>query len=56
MEMWQSSAPDVVYNRPPEQEYRDLWVLRFAPDGRVADFEEWAYWPSKPHSAAQDTP
>ena len=35
----------------PVQEYRDLWVLRFAPDGRVEDFEEWAYWPGKPYSA-----
>lgn len=45
----------VVYDGPPEQEYRDLWVLRFAPDGRVADFEEWAYWPGKPYSSAQET-
>ena len=43
----------VVYDGPPPQEYRDLWVLRFAPDGRVADFEEWAYWPDKPYSAEQ---
>jgi ketosteroid isomerase-like protein len=42
---------DVVYRTPREQEYRDLWILRFAPDGRVADFEEWAYWPGKPYSA-----
>jgi ketosteroid isomerase-like protein len=47
---------DVVYDGPPEQEYRDLWVLRFAPDGRVADFEEWAYWPGKPYSATQTAP
>jgi ketosteroid isomerase-like protein len=42
---------DVLYRTPTEQEYRDLWILRFAPDGRVADFEEWAYWPGKPYSA-----
>jgi ketosteroid isomerase-like protein len=42
---------DVLYETPREQEYRDLWLLRFAPDGRVADFEEWAYWPGKPYSA-----
>ncbi len=36
----------VRYDDPP-QEYRDLWVLRFAGDGRVTDFEEWAYWPGK---------
>ena len=39
---------------PQAQEYRDLWVLRFAPDGRVEDFEEWAYWPGKPYAAAAD--
>jgi len=33
------------------QEYLDLWVLHFADDGRVDDFEEWAYWPGKPSSA-----
>lgn len=36
---------EVQYTKPRPQEYRDLWVLRFAADGRVADFEEWAYWP-----------
>jgi hypothetical protein len=41
------------YGEPPHQEYRDLWVLRFADDGRVSDFEEWAYWPGKPYSASQ---
>jgi len=25
--------------------YRDLWIARFAPDGRCREFEEWAYWP-----------
>jgi len=25
--------------------YRDLWIVRFAPDGRCREFEEWAYWP-----------
>jgi ketosteroid isomerase-like protein len=42
---------DVFYRTPVEREYRDLWLLRFAGDGRVADFEEWAYWPGKPYSA-----
>ena len=42
---------EVRYGEPDHQEYRDLWVLRFAPDGRVEDFEEWAYWPGKPYSA-----
>ena len=43
---------DVQYETPTEQEYRDVWLLRFAPDGRVADFEEWAYWPGKPYTAS----
>ena len=42
---------DVLYEDPTEQEYRDVWILRFASDGRVADFEEWAYWPGKPYTA-----
>jgi ketosteroid isomerase-like protein len=42
---------EVRYGEPQPQEYRDLWVLRFAEDGRVADFEEWAYWPGRSHSA-----
>jgi uncharacterized protein (TIGR02246 family) len=32
---------EVRYGEPVDREYRDLWVLRFAPDGRVEDFEEW---------------
>ena len=43
----------VHYLRPHEQEYTDLWLLRFAGDGRVEDFEEWAYWPGKPYSAQE---
>lgn len=41
---------EVGYGDPLRQEYRDLWVLRFADDGRVVDFEEWAYWPGKPYA------
>ena len=41
----------VNYRGAKPQEYRDLWVLRFAADGRVEDFEEWAYWPGKPYTA-----
>jgi ketosteroid isomerase-like protein len=29
-------------------EYRDLWVLRLAADGRCTDFEEWPFWPGQP--------
>ncbi|MGY1728812.1 YybH family protein [Geodermatophilus sp. SYSU D01062] len=39
----------------PVQEYRDLWVLHFAGDGRVEDFEEWAYWPGRSYTAEGDT-
>jgi ketosteroid isomerase-like protein len=42
----------VTYGPPTSQEYRDLWVLHFAPDGRVDRFEEWAYWPDKPYTAS----
>lgn len=45
---------EVHYTKPQHQEYRDLWVLRFAADGRVEDFEEWAYWPGRGYTAAQD--
>jgi ketosteroid isomerase-like protein len=26
------------------EEYRDLWVVRFAADGRCREFEEWPFW------------
>ena len=42
---------EVRYGDPVVREYRDLWVLRFAPDGRVEDFEEWAYWPGASYTA-----
>ena len=42
---------DVAYGPPSGQEYRNIWLLRFAADGRVEDFEEWAYWPGRPYSA-----
>ena len=45
---------EVHYGEPVHQEYRDLWVLRFADDGRVEDYEEWAYWPGKSFSAADE--
>jgi ketosteroid isomerase-like protein len=31
-------------------EYRDLWIVRFAADGRCREFEEWPYWPGQPIS------
>ena len=44
---------DVSY---PEsgKEYRDLWVITFAADGRAEQFEEWAYWPGKPYTSSVD--
>jgi ketosteroid isomerase-like protein len=32
-------------------EYRDLWIVRFAADGRCREFEEWPFWPGQPISA-----
>ena len=45
---------EVRYGDPVSQEYRDLWLLRFAEDGRVEDFEEWAYWPGRSYSASDE--
>jgi ketosteroid isomerase-like protein len=42
---------DVGYGDPVTQEYRDLWLIRFAADGRCAWFEEWPYWPERPYAA-----
>ena len=36
----------VRYGDPLRQEYLDLWVVRFAADGRAARFEEWPFWPT----------
>ena len=43
---------EVRYGGDKPQEYRDLWVLRFGPDGRAELFEEWAYWPEKAYTAS----
>jgi ketosteroid isomerase-like protein len=45
---------EVCYGDPPRQEYRDLWVIQLARDGRCTRFEEWPYWPGHPHSAPDD--
>lgn len=37
---------DVAY--ASGEEYRDLWIIRFADDGRCREFEEWPYWPGQP--------
>ena len=41
----------VRYGEPVTQEYVDLWVVRFDDSGRAVHFEEWPFWPGKPHSA-----
>jgi ketosteroid isomerase-like protein len=46
---------EVRYGDPLEQEYRDLWVMRFAEDGRCRAYEEWPFLPDQPITAA-DTP
>lgn len=35
----------VHYEEPRQQEYRDLWIVRFDADGRCVHFEEWPFWP-----------
>ena len=34
--------------------WRDLWVLRFAADGRCAAFEEWPFAPDQPDGQPDD--
>ena len=41
----------VDYGDPVEQEYLDLWIIRFDADGRCRAFEEWPFWPDR-HTAA----
>jgi hypothetical protein len=38
---------DVQYGPPDRHEYRDLWIVRFAADGRCREFEEWPFWPGQ---------
>ena len=45
---------EVRYGDPSVQEYRDLWVIRFADDGRCTWFEEWPYWPGHSYTADDD--
>lgn len=45
---------EVHYLGDQADEYRDLWVLRFAADGRVEHFEEWAHWPGMTDPDAGD--
>jgi ketosteroid isomerase-like protein len=45
---------EVRYGDPVDQEYRDLWIMRFAEDGRCISFEEWPFWPAQPTTARPD--
>jgi ketosteroid isomerase-like protein len=38
---------EVQYGGPERLQYRDLWVVRFAADGRCREFEEWPFWPER---------
>jgi ketosteroid isomerase-like protein len=38
---------EVKYGPPQRLEYRDLWIVRFASDGRCREFEEWPFWPGQ---------
>jgi ketosteroid isomerase-like protein len=38
---------EVRYGQPVTQEWRDLWVVRFGPDGRCASYEEWPFAPAR---------
>jgi ketosteroid isomerase-like protein len=35
----------------PAREYLDLWIMRFAGDGRCRAYEEWPFWPDRPTHA-----
>jgi ketosteroid isomerase-like protein len=38
---------EVRYGGPRDFQYRDLWIVRFAADGRCREFEEWPFWPGQ---------
>jgi ketosteroid isomerase-like protein len=39
---------NVGYGDPASREYRDLWLIELAADGRCRAFEEWPFWPGQP--------
>jgi len=47
---------EVSYEIPARREYRNLWLLRFADDGRVEAFEEWPFHPERRVSADAPPP
>jgi hypothetical protein len=38
---------EVHYGGDEPLGYRDLWIVRFAADGRCRAFEEWPFWPGQ---------
>jgi ketosteroid isomerase-like protein len=46
---------EVRYGEPDRLEYRDLWIVRFAADGRCREFEEWPFWPGQEVVAKKPT-
>lgn len=38
---------EVRYGGPEHLQYRDLWIVRLAADGRCREFEEWPFWPGQ---------
>jgi ketosteroid isomerase-like protein len=44
----------VRYGEPQNQEYLDLWVVRFDDAGRCVSFEEWPFWPNQPWTAVRE--
>ena len=42
---------EVRYEDPVPHEYRDLWIIQLAADGRCRSFEEWPFWPGQPLAA-----
>jgi hypothetical protein len=38
---------EVRYGPPRHLQYRDLWIVRLAADGRCREFEEWPFWPER---------
>jgi uncharacterized protein (TIGR02246 family) len=41
---------EVEYDTARRGEYRDLWLITFTREGRCAAFEEWPFWPGRPHA------
>ena len=50
------SRIEVWYDEPVRRHYRDLWIIRLAPDGRCAAFEEWPFWPGQSQYAPGHEP